>query len=453
MFVYNPFLHDSRVLRQARMLARSGHHVRVIATCEGDESEQDLDGFHVVRVDRKVSLALAVWRCLESLRRTLAESLPPQSASGLEDPAASVAATGQPADPSERTILPLGIGRHLMRVALPAYGSLWWLKYCRRALRAAARESVDLWVAHDLDTLPIATLARARHGGKLLYDSHELYVEVPTAARGRMWRLRWTLIEGILIRHVDRVMTVSDGVARELSRRYRVQTPAIIRNVPEIVDASGPRPRDLRAELDLSDDTRLVLHLGRIDPDRGLEHLVPVAVSLPDLAVALVGDGSADFIAHLRDLARESRIEGRFHILRPVPPAEVIPLARTADVGMAIHSNNGLSRQFALPNKLFEYLAAGVPVVTSDFPAMADLVKEHDVGATCDSSDPASIGQAIREVTHSPPRHEALRHNAATASLTLNWDVEGPKLLALIDGLTSSPSVHPYAPTTPTPHG
>ena len=215
MFVYNPFLHDSRVLRQARTLARSGHHVRVIATCEGDESEQDLDGFHVVRVDRQVSLALAVWRCLESLRRTLAESLPPQSASGLEDPAASVAATGQPADPSERTILPLGIGQHLMRVALPAYGSLWWLKYCRRALRAAARESVDLWVAHDLDTLPIATLARARHGGKLLYDSHELYVEVPTAARGRMWRLRWTLIEGILIRHVDRVMTVSDGVARE----------------------------------------------------------------------------------------------------------------------------------------------------------------------------------------------------------------------------------------------
>ena len=154
----------------------------------------------------------------------------------------------------------------------------------------------------------------------------------------------------------------------------------------------------------------------------------------------MVGDGSGDFIAHLRDLARESRIEGRFHILRPVPPAEVIPLARTADVGMAIHSNNGLSRQFALPNKLFEYLAAGVPVVTSDFPAMADLVKEHDVGATCDSSDPASIGQAIRDVTHSPPRHQALRHNAATASLTLNWDVEGPKLLALIDGLTSSPS-------------
>lgn len=153
MFIYNPFRHDSRVLREARTLARAGHEVRVIATRDGLPREERLGALRVWRIDREPWLASAI--------RTVVDRATARTRSGAR-PFEPLAAHSPTTD--QRSILPKNFGGIPLRMARAAYASLRWLKYCRRAVAAAAREPADVYIAHDLEMLPVAKLACARSG-------------------------------------------------------------------------------------------------------------------------------------------------------------------------------------------------------------------------------------------------------------------------------------------------
>jgi glycosyltransferase involved in cell wall biosynthesis len=280
----------------------------------------------------------------------------------------------------------------------------------------------DVVHAHDAAMLAPGFVGARLTRARLLYDSHELATGVPY--RTPLWaRLVWAL-ERMLIRRCDAVITVSDGIADRLRRLYGLrERPTVVRNLPDLPNSG---PGGLRRRLGLSDEP-LVLHQGAPAPHRGCEELVLAMEHVPDAHLVFLGEsGFPVFTDRLARRARERSVAGRIHFTANLPLEALLSHTREADVGVSLLEGNCENHRLALPNKVFEYVAAGVPVVVSDLPELSRLVHEHGLGWTADPGDPSSIAAALREaLTHGHQRTEALQQAAGT----LNWEREKGRLI------------------------
>jgi glycosyltransferase involved in cell wall biosynthesis len=184
----------------------------------------------------------------------------------------------------------------------------------------------------------------------------------------------------------------------------------------------------------------LIVYHGGFSPERGLEELAEAALQpgLEDARVAYLGYGSLR--DRLDSIAAEERFGKRLHVVDAVPPEELLGWVADADVSVMAIRPTTLNHRLATPNKLFESLTAGVPVVASDLPAMAPIVCDDPagpLGALCDPDDPVSIGTAIRSILELPAAdRSALRERCRMAALERwNWETESARLLALYDEL------------------
>jgi glycosyltransferase involved in cell wall biosynthesis len=417
MFVHTALLHDARVEREAAALAAAGYDVRVVAARgAGTPTRERRDGFEIERVDSDPMPTRAVRRAL--------------AARGRGGDIGTVAA------PLHRGRA--GVRGVVERLALRVHLAAELARYVRLAAGAAKTAPAQVWMAHDLDALPAAWFARRRHGGRLLYDSHELFSErIAVSAAARPF---WRALERRLARRADAVVTVGDGVAAELARRYRLPAPTVVRNLPAAGPAAVGDGSPLRAALGLPTEARIALYLGGLQPGRGLETLVDVAARLPDGdVVVLMGPGHPDYVAGLRERAARTGAAERIVLAPAVPVEEVVRWAAGADVGLALIQNVSLSYFLSLPNKLFEYVAAGLPVVASDFPELRGVVEGRGLGAVCEPDDPDAIARAIAWTLDDPERHEHLRAAARAAAAELTWDRESRVLVDLVDRLARVP--------------
>jgi glycosyltransferase involved in cell wall biosynthesis len=409
MFLAQPLRHDTRVEKEAAALTDAGYDVRIIASRHPDLPAFERRGaVEIVRVEED-PLPARIARAVVA-RRTRGAAGAPGTVITRE-----AVSTG-------------GLRARLLREALRVHLRLTLRRYSRNALKAARR--ADLWIAHDLETLPTALRARAKLGGRVLYDSHEFFTDSPLT-RGD--EKRWERVERRAIGQADAVMTVSGGIARLLAERYGIPEPEVLRNVPFAPQAAAGEPVDLHRALSLPAGARIVLYLGGIQQLRGLDVMVSAIAERDDLALVMMGPGSDGYKRELEAQAARAGVADRIRFLPPVPPADIRRYALGADVGVVMHQGDRyLSYRYALPNKLFDYLHAGLPVVVSDLPELGGVVREHEVGATCDAADPASIAAAIDRVTAEP----GLRANVARAAPLYTWERERETLLALAARLT-----------------
>ncbi len=411
MFLHNPFTHDTRVLKEARTLTEAGYDVRVLAVQDGESPDFELrDGFTVVRLASDPAPTRLLRRLLSRRGR---ESQIGRVAAPLDRPATGARAT---------------LGRAALRLHL----LLEHARYLRLATADARSHGADIYLAHDLETLPAALRAARPGGARVVYDSHELFAE--RAAAGRGGRFAWRALERRLIGRADAVVTVSESIADELVARYGISRPVVVRNLPSgAPHGGGPSP--LRERLGIDRAARVVLYLGGLQRGRGLEPLVRGAAVLDGVVLVLMGPGHPGYVEGLREVARSAGAQDRTVFAAPVSAAEVVPWARGADVGVAPIQNVSLSYYLSLPNKLFDYIAAGLPVVASDFPEIRRVVDEGRLGALCHPDDPADIARAIGWVLDDPARRQRLREAARAAAPGLTWEREAGKLLAVVERL------------------
>lgn len=278
--------------------------------------------------------------------------------------------------------------------------------YYREAQRLIEAHRPRVVHCHDLDTLLPGVRGAARVGAKVIYDSAELWVDRNSGYTGLKRladRARYRAMEAALIQRAHAVFTVSEGIVDELARRYGIARPILLRNVPNL-----PRDdieRSLYERLDgpaahaehEGEREPLLLHLGGIDMNRGLEQIVDALPQLPGRLI-LMGPARPYVWEPLQERARQRGVLDRIVHLPPAPREEIVAWARDAAVGFCTFLPTGLSHVLALPNKLFEYAFAGVPIVASDFPDMGRFVMEHRLGSLCDPTDPASIIDAVNRV-------------------------------------------------------
>lgn len=297
--------------------------------------------------------------------------------------------------------------------------------------RRAAAERPDVVHAHDAAMLLPGLLAARRARARLVYDSHELATGVPY--RSGAWAGLVATVERIGAKRADATITVSDGIAARLSERYRLRRdPVVVRNVPDLPPPAAASAPDLREDLFVG-GAPLVLHQGAVAPGRGCETLIRAVTELDGAHLLFLGAWGS-YSGKLRLLAAKQRLGDRVHFLRPAPLRTLLSYTAQADVGVSLLEDSCENHRLALPNKLFEYLAAGLPVVVSDLPEMATLVRDRGVGWTADPADPKSVARALRAAIDASD-DAGLRARVDTAASELTWEQEKRHLLALYEEL------------------
>ncbi|HET6987656.1 MAG TPA: glycosyltransferase, partial [Kribbella sp.] len=235
---------------------------------------------------------------------------------------------------------------------------------------------------------------------KVVYDAHEYVAGLSRyGARTRRSIAAWANHEAEYIGQADRVITVSPAIAQRLQREHKLtHEPTVIMNTPNPADVSVEVP-DIRRAIGLPSDVPLLVYSGGVTRARGIHTAVQALVDLPDvhLAVVCVPGVSTDAVRDLQEQAVQLKVQDRLHCLDPVKPDEVVAFLRTADVGL-IPILRYPSHEMALPNKLFEYAFAGLPVVVSDMPSMKEFVDHTRIGEVFVAEDARDLAAKVRTV-------------------------------------------------------
>jgi glycosyltransferase involved in cell wall biosynthesis len=405
MYVRNDLSAEARVLKEATSLAAAGHRVTVIGALP-PEAAASIDRETTDGIDR-IRVRLPRWRRWWRWVR-----------------APSRAWTRLRRRPIRMDSLDW--------LAMWRFGNLGWARAA-----AAAAPPADVHHGHDLTGLPAAARAARRDGARLVYDSHELFLDSGAVSGRASPAVAWLdRLERRLAAGADALVTVNDALAERLGPRLGSPRVVVVHNCPPRPTSGDPADDRLRRALDLGPAVPLVLYHGGFRPARGLEPLLK-AIARPELAgvhLALLGFGPLR--QRLVEAAADPAAGGRIHVLDPVSPADVVSWVASADVAAMPIQPRPLSYHLATPNKLFEALAAGVPVVGPDAPGFRTVVlgdPDGPLGALCDPTDPASIAAAIRAILDPPAiERAALRARCRRAAVDhWNWETEAAKLVAL----------------------
>ncbi|WP_040155487.1 glycosyltransferase family 4 protein [Mobilicoccus massiliensis] len=264
----------------------------------------------------------------------------------------------------------------------------------------------DILHSHDIHHVGTAARAVARRRaaggtGYWIYDAHEYVAGLPVyPPRTKRLIAAWLDLEKEFIHDADAVITVTAPLAEQLRSQYLLPaTPTVVMNAPVFSDEIAATEPGLREECGVSGDTRLVVYSGGVTRARGVHTVVEAMPSMPGvhLAVVCVPHNQTRPVRQLAELAEELGVRDRLHLLDPVAPSAVSSYLSGADLGVHPMVHFG-SHEFALPNKLFEYLHAGLPLAVSDCRALSEFVRSNEVGAVFTAEDPASCARAILDV-------------------------------------------------------
>jgi glycosyltransferase involved in cell wall biosynthesis len=279
--------------------------------------------------------------------------------------------------------------------------------------------------------LPGGIAVLDRLGGRLIYDARDLYPDAGSLARlPRPLRALVAAVESRWASRADRVFTVNDALADILRDRLGCERPLVVLNASAVRPADSPRPTRLHDALGLPAATPIVLYHGGFSPGRGIPELIDATAEVPGVHLALVGYGRLE--SDLRARAAQPDLAARMSVLPAVPHAELLDWVASADVVAIPIKGDTLNHRLATPNKLFEALAVGVPVVASNLPGMAPIVRELDAGVLVDAASPTAIAAGIRSILEPPPAaREATRARIrAGAAGRYDWPVQFDRLLA-----------------------
>ncbi len=302
-------------------------------------------------------------------------------------------------------------------------------EYAVRAVVEALRVRPRVIQANDLDTLFPGWVASRLLRARLVYDAHELFLETEHLLGRPRERAVWEAVERRLAPRADAVITVAPAIARELEARYALPRVHVVRNLPRYDARADVRP----LVSDRAPDRPVLLHQGFLQKGRGLAAMVEAMRFLPAARLVFLGEGSEE--PALREASRRAGVAERVLFRAPVPLDELPAHTRSADLGLVLYEGRGLNYRYALPNKLFEYIMAGVPVLASDLPEMRAVVEPRGVGRLIADPAPEAIARAAGEMLADRAALEAMAGRCREAARELCWESEEKELVALYAAL------------------
>ncbi|UFU02234.1 glycosyltransferase [Ruania suaedae] len=438
--VYNDAHADSRVLKTAATLREAGCEVRILAVAREragypEGSETLPNGVQIVRLPEFQLARSAPWLAgayrwvLARMRRVAGSSdaaASPATAPATAPAAESTAPAAEPAGPAPAAAAkPVGA---LLDVWLRTYRTVSLAIYWRAAIADGIAFHPDVIHANDGNTLAPA-LRIARHtGAAIVYDAHELWRHRNVRPRPVAPHVEH-LLERLGIARAASVLTVSPSIAGWLHRTYRLpRRPQLVRNIPPAAPVPDPATGVLRERAGLAAGDQVIAYGGRLTTSRGIEETIDALVHLPaHVHLVLLGYGEEDYLAVVRRRAAEAGVSARVHLVGAVASHEVATALADADVSVVYVRPTCLSYRFSLPNKLFESIHAGLPIVAADLPDTEAVVTGYGVGAVFSvTGGAADLAAAIERVLADP---QPFRKAAQAAARELTWEGEAEVLL------------------------
>jgi glycosyltransferase involved in cell wall biosynthesis len=297
------------------------------------------------------------------------------------------------------------------------------------------RSQADIYHAQELTALLASFLVAKLRRKPLIFEAYELHLPVPETSIPF-----WRLLGGIVMRLLALILPRCQGIiaasplyAQELSRRYHLPEVVPIRNVPPY--RAVQKSDRLRQKLDLLPEMRIVLYQGGIQRNRSLDILVRAARFLDEsIVIIMMGKTVKAIQDELEALAASEDVADRVKIIPPVPYEELLDWTASADIGLTLFSPDySLSIRMTQPNKLFEYMMAGVPILSTQLEAIVEIIRTYDVGQVVSSLEPADIAVAINAMLADQNALERMRHNAWRAAKDCCWEQESHHLLRLYE--------------------
>lgn len=291
---------------------------------------------------------------------------------------------------------------------------LWWRLMHTRC---------DVVWANDTDTLLACYVAAKMKRRKLVMDAHELFPEVPELVGREKVKRVWETIERRLMPKCDALLTVCQSIADYYQEKYGVEM-AVVRNVPEMEGAQGGAKERKGVQ-----GTNVLLYQGAVNLGRGVDWAIDAMEWLEDCRLVVAGGG--DLLEEMKAYAAQKPWADRIEFLGRLTPEELKLLTRQANVGLVMLEDMGLNYHFALPNRIGDFVAAGVPMVVSDLPEMARVVRRFNVGVVIDGTGARPLAEAVKRVM----TREWNDADFAEAREDMDWKKEKQKLIECVKDL------------------
>jgi len=312
-----------------------------------------------------------------------------------------------------------------------------WILVANWALYSKALEfKPDLAWSNDLDTLVCGYLLKTRIGTPLVFDAHEIYPEqFPVHMRSDLWHDFYSELERDLLQHTDGCLTVCDSLGEYFVRAYKSKPFVTIRNCP------SRRLFAPSSVLQRKSSPRTVLYHGAYFRYRGLDEVIQASMYVKNCRFVFRGLG--DHESALRALSQSIGASDRVEFAAPVAVDDLISSASACDIGLSPFISVCLNTEFALPNKFFEYAAAGLALVSADLPEMRRLTNTYRMGRLYDSSDPKKLADVLNELLAAPEQLDEYRAHAYEAAVqNFTWEKEQESLVAFVRQVTGSGAMH-----------
>ncbi|MBP6334003.1 MAG: glycosyltransferase [Bacteroidia bacterium] len=306
-------------------------------------------------------------------------------------------------------------------------GPLFYAFYNCRLFFFLLFRKVDVLLANDLDTLPANFIISRIKGIPLYYDSHEYFTGVPELEQRSFVRSVWKWLERKMLPHIKHVYTVNDSIANLYKQEYKID-PVVIRNLP--MRESVSYEEKSKEELGFPPYKKILLFQGAgINMHRGAEEMVLAMKKLDDFILVFIGSG--DVIDFLKSQVSELGLNERVIFFPKMPLDKLRQFTRKADLGLSLDKDTNINYRFSLPNKLFDYIQAGVPVLASDLPEVRKVVDQYQIGKILVSLDPEQIAKAINDVFNNERQFAVWKENLKFAAEELCWEKEEIRFLEI----------------------
>jgi len=307
---------------------------------------------------------------------------------------------------------------HRMRL-LFTKGPLFYAEYNQRLFLYLLFHRAGLLVSNDLDTLLPNFLIHKLKGVPVVYDSHEYFTEVPELVARPRTQAIWKRIESWIFPKLKDVFTVNESIADLFEKDYGLR-PRVVRNIPLKRKKVEPATR---RQLGLSENKKILILQGSgINIHRGSEEMVEAMKYIDNAILLIVGGG--DVIDTLKEMVKSEELKGKV-VFKPKQSYEkLMQFTANSDLGLTLDKDTNLNYRFSLPNKLFDYIHAGIPVLASQLPEIKRVIDEYDIGDFIPSHEPKEIATKVNQILVDQELMDKWKNNTIFAAKSLSWENE-----------------------------
>lgn len=292
-------------------------------------------------------------------------------------------------------------------------GMFFYAEYSIRLFFFLLKNKFDVVWANDLDTLPASTLAKKLDRFEMLiYDSHEYFTEVPELQNNAFAKSVWTFFEKRCMPSVDYAFTVNQSISDVYTKKYNIPFH-ILRNIPyKLYHGTIPS----LGELGLPYDKKIIILQGSgINIDRGAEEAVEAMQFLNDDYLLVIA-GSGDVINSLKSYVQTHNLSEKVKFFDRMKYQLLMCYTRSAHLGLSLDKASNLNYKLSLPNKIFDYIQAHIPVLVSDLPELRRVVDTYHVGVVLKEHNAEEIAQTIHSIFQNEALYKEFKSNAQSAS-------------------------------------